>query len=172
MSASPEPRAGAPALRPARDRDLDCVAALYGRLAEHHSLHRFDLAASGEDALRRHLALLLRDVDAALIVEDRLGGFVAARRLERPAFFAERERVEIEGLFVCPTHRGRGLGRALVEAAIAVLDPSGRLPVALSVECGNREGEAFWDALGFPPVMQLRERAPQRRAMELPEARR
>lgn len=155
-------RAG-PALRRARDRDLDRLLALYDRLAEHHAAAgpAFALRASAGEHLRGHLAARLRDPEACLLVAEDGGdllGFCLASVAHRPAFFEEVERVEVEGLFVRPEHRRGGLARALVEAALDAVDPGRRLRVELAVARGNPEGEGFWRSLGFAPVMDVMER--------------
>ena len=167
--AGPAPRRGHPrealrrapgAVRRARDRDLDRLLALYERLAEHHG-PPFALRGAGDPALRGHLEARLRDPEASCLVAEQDGdllGFCLAVVARRPAFFAETERLEVEALYVRPERRRAGLARALVEAALAALDPGGRLRVELGVERGNAEGGGFWRALGFRPVMDVLER--------------
>jgi len=87
-----------------------------------------------------------------------LHGFCLVAVTRRPAFFAETERLEVEAVFVRPEQRRGGVARALVEAALAELDPARRLRVELGVERGNAEGDGFWRALGFLPVMDVLER--------------
>lgn len=147
-------------LRRARERDLDRLLALYERLAEHHG-PRFALRGAGDAGLRGHLAARLGDPEACCVVADRDGdllGFCLTVVERRPAFFAETRRLEVEALFVRPERRRAGLARGLVEAALAELDPDGRLRVELAVSRGNAEGDAFWRALGFRPVMDVLER--------------
>ncbi len=154
------PAAAAPAPRPATPRDLDRILALYELLAEGQG-PRFALRGPGDERLRAHLGARLREPEASLMVAERgadLAGFCLAARLERPAFFEERQRLLVEALFVRPEHRRGGLARALVEACLEALDPGRRLPVQLEVERGNAEGGAFWRALGFRPAMDVLER--------------
>lgn len=50
---------------------------------------------------------------------------------------------------VLPAHRGKGIGRALVEKAMAALEQEGIYKVALVVFDRNTGGNAFWEACGF-----------------------
>ncbi len=156
------PAAGV-ALRRARARDLDRLLALYERLAEHHGPAgaRFALRGPGDETLRAHLAARLADPGACLQVAEEAGdllGFCLVATARRPAFFAETERIEVEGLYVREARRRAGLGRSLVESALAAVDPAGRLRVELAVARGNAGGSGFWRALGFEPVVDVLER--------------
>lgn len=50
---------------------------------------------------------------------------------------------------VLPEFRGRGTGRALVEAALSALEAEGIRKAALVVFSENDMGNAFWEHLGF-----------------------
>lgn len=50
---------------------------------------------------------------------------------------------------VHPEKRGRGIGRALVERALAALEAEGIGKVALVVFSQNEAGNAFWEKMGF-----------------------
>jgi len=50
---------------------------------------------------------------------------------------------------VHPLFRGRGIGTALVEAALEALKKEDITKVALVVFARNLEGNAFWEKLGF-----------------------
>jgi GNAT superfamily N-acetyltransferase len=139
---------------------VDRLLGLYERLAEHHG-PRFALRSAGDPRLRGHLEARLRDPEAACMVAERQGdlhGFCLVAVTRRPAFFVETERLEVEAVFVRPEQRRGGVARALVEAAFAELDPARRLRVELGVARGNAEGDGFWRALGFCPVMDVLER--------------
>ena len=51
---------------------------------------------------------------------------------------------EIDSLFIDPTYRGKGLGRAFIEAAAA---KSPHLEVGVNAQ--NRQAVAFYEAVGF-----------------------
>jgi GNAT superfamily N-acetyltransferase len=150
------------AVRAARLQELDRVAALWTLLAEHHAPAAGLAPAPGTDfALRDHLAAVLRDGDAVLLVAEEGGqlvGFGAARVLRRPPIFAETARGEIEALFVREDARRVGTGRVLAERLLAWLAARGLARAALQVAAGNREGQRFWRALGFADSMDVLER--------------
>lgn len=50
---------------------------------------------------------------------------------------------------VAPSHRRRGIGRALVDAAISALKGAGGTKVALVVFARNKTGNDFWESVGF-----------------------
>lgn len=50
---------------------------------------------------------------------------------------------------VHPAHRGRGVGRMLVEAALQALQQEGVSKAALLVFRRNEGGNAFWEHMGF-----------------------
>ena len=50
---------------------------------------------------------------------------------------------------VAPDHRGKGIGRALVEAALAAFRELGIHKVNLVVFSRNETGNAFWEKMGF-----------------------
>jgi ribosomal protein S18 acetylase RimI-like enzyme len=52
-------------------------------------------------------------------------------------------------LAVAPTHRQRGIGRALVERVLVVMAKSGIEKCHLMVEPSNVEGRGFWKSLGW-----------------------
>jgi ribosomal protein S18 acetylase RimI-like enzyme len=60
--------------------------------------------------------------------------------------WATKERIaELETLTVLPGHRGRGIGRALVEGVHRRLDSIGVSEIAVSVISSNREAVRFYE---------------------------
>lgn len=151
------------AIRPAALRDLDRLAALWSALASHHAPldPLFRLRPDAGVAIRALLESQLRDPDAALFVCELggdLAGFCAVRALRAPPVFEETERAEIGDLAVRDGRRRRGIGRALAEAALAWVAARGLGRVEVRVASANREGQAFWRALGFGDLMDVLQR--------------
>jgi ribosomal-protein-alanine N-acetyltransferase len=70
-----------------------------------------------------------------------VAGYLAAQRV--------LDELQVHSLAVAPAARRRGLGRALVEHALA--EPGLRI-AHLEVRCNDASAQAFYAALGFHPV--------------------
>jgi ribosomal protein S18 acetylase RimI-like enzyme len=147
-------------VRPARERDLDRLAALLSMLFAQHAREapHFALRGGAEEGLRDLLAVRLRDPRVRVLAAargDDLEGLCVASLRERPALFEERARGEIEHLVVREAARRGGVGRALVDAAFAWLRAQGAGRVEVHVAPRNAAGQAFWRALGFDLAMDV-----------------
>jgi ribosomal-protein-alanine N-acetyltransferase len=80
--------------------------------------------------------------------EGPVSGFLAATRSGRV--------LEISGLAVAPDLRRRGVGRALLGAAVAHARAARWRAVALQVSTANTAALALYDAAGFARVRRLR----------------
>lgn len=152
------PEAGA--VRRASQRDLDRLVAMWVAEAEHHAPldALFRLRSDAEARLRRMLEADLRAPDAAVFVADAAGdltGFACVRIARAPPIFEEVERAEISDLFVRAAARRRGTGRALAGACLAWVRRRGVARAEVRVASANREGQAFWRALGFSALMDV-----------------
>jgi len=149
-------------VRPAAQRELERVAALWTLLLAHHAeTPSLAPAPRPEAALRAHVEALAASGDGALLVAERdgaLAGFAALRALRRPPLFAQTERGEIEALYVRREARRRGVGRDLVQASLRWMAARGLRRAAIQVAADNAEGQAFWRALGFADAMDVLER--------------
>lgn len=79
----------------------------------------------------------------------RLIGIVALVRNTRPKL---QHRASIGGMYISPLARGRGAGKALLDAAIAHAAKSPEIEdLTLAVTCGNERARALYGKAGFKP---------------------
>ena len=72
-----------------------------------------------------------------------------------PPIHAETRRAEITDLYVAPSRRRRGCGRALVDAATRWASGRGAERVEVHVSPRNPEAQAFWRAAGYGDHMSV-----------------
>lgn len=151
------------AIRPARRADAAAVAELWHALLDEHG--RFDAAfavhASARDALAARIARAIGESDAAVWLacrEDVSVGFCAAQVERASAPLVERVRAEVTELWVAPSARRCGIGRALADAALAWAKQRGAARVEARVSARNAEGQAFWRAIGFGDFVDVLDR--------------
>jgi GNAT superfamily N-acetyltransferase len=146
-------------VRRAGVRDLDRVAELWIALTEHHAARDpyFALRPGGRGTVRRLLDAQLRDPECAILLAGN-DGLCIVRVDRAPPILAEVERAEVTDLFVVPDARRRGLGRRLVEAALAWVRSQGVERVEVRVTADNAESQAFWRATGFGDFMDVLQR--------------
>jgi ribosomal protein S18 acetylase RimI-like enzyme len=150
-------------IRRADSRDLDRVAALWIALSEHHASSDplFRLRSDPDAEIQCLLAATLRDPEAAIFVCERDGallGFCSVRIDRAPPIQLEVRRAEITDLMVDATERRRGLGRRLVERALAWVVERGVERCEVRVASLNHEGQHFWRSLGFGDLMDVLQR--------------
>ena len=83
--------------------------------------------------------------DYRLFLAPPAAGCVAVR-------FLDRETAEMKRLYVRAAHRGRGLGRALAEAAIAVAREAGCKRIVLDTLPKMREAQQLYRTLDFRSI--------------------
>ena len=91
-----------------------------------------------------------REIDALpgdyrLFLADDDGGCVALR-------FLAADTAEMKRLYVRDAHRGKGLGRALAEAAIRAAREAGCTRIVLDTLPKMREAQVLYQTLGFRPI--------------------
>ena len=99
--------------------------------------------------------------DYRLLLAEAAAGCVAVRLLDAST-------AEMKRLYVRSAHRGKGLGRALAQAAIDVAREAGCARIVLDTLPKMREAQALYDWLGFTRIEPyLREPTPGALCYEL-----
>ena len=83
--------------------------------------------------------------DYRLLLAEAAAGCVAVRLLDART-------AEMKRLYVRSAHRGKGLGRALAQAAIGLAREAGCVRVVLDTLPKMREAQALYDLLGFRKI--------------------
>jgi ribosomal protein S18 acetylase RimI-like enzyme len=99
--------------------------------------------------------------DYRLLLAEAAAGCVAVRMLDATT-------AEMKRLYVRSAHRGKGLGRALAQAAIDLAREAGCARIVLDTLPKMREAQALYDLLGFRKIEPyLREPTPGALCYEL-----
>lgn len=150
-------------VRRAERRDVAGVAALWAELLEHHAAVDPALRVRAP-ALARLGAMVMAQLDdpeAGLWVWDEAGralGFCVARIERAPGALAEAKRATITELAVAPAARRRGIGGALVRAALAWAAERKAARVEVRVAARNADGQRFWRTQGFGDFVDVLDR--------------
>ncbi|MEM7658981.1 MAG: GNAT family N-acetyltransferase, partial [Bacteroidota bacterium] len=111
-------------VRTATPEDLPALFSLWLELMEaHKQYHRiFELNQDNQDSIRKELKKKLSDPNAEVLVaqetiEFPIGGMIIIRYSEKPEAMKIRRQGYIAETVVNETHRGKGMGSALVSAA-------------------------------------------------------
>lgn len=132
-----------PAVRVASASDADGA----GRLL--HGFNReYDDPSPGPELLAERIRLLLAAGDTAvLLVGDGPDGLAVLRF--RPSLWSQNLECYLAELYVVPARRGQGLGRALMEEAIAVARSRGADYMDLNTGENDVAARGLYESLGF-----------------------
>jgi ribosomal protein S18 acetylase RimI-like enzyme len=121
-------------LRPGRPDEAESIVALW---------QEADAEPTRTDDPEKVRQLMAADADAVIVAEDgrRLVGTVIAGW--------DHWRGNIYRLAVLPDHRGRGLGRRLIEEAVGRLRTAGAVRLSAIVMDDDERATAFWTAVGW-----------------------
>jgi ribosomal protein S18 acetylase RimI-like enzyme len=149
-----------PVVRRATPADLQRIGRLGALLVEEH--HGFDpqrfLAASRgtPEGYASFISTQLEDPDVAVIVADDGGGVIgyAYAAVEGYDYMALRGPAGVlHDVIVDPEHRGRGVGRLLLEAALEFLRSRNAPRVVLSTAEQNEAAQRLFASTGFRRTM-------------------
>lgn len=147
-------------IRPATSADLDAIGRLGALLAaEHHAFDPQRFLPAGEVTAEGYASFLGTQLDEpraiVLVAEDqgRLAGYVYAT-LEGIDYMALRGPAgALQDIVVDPEQRGRGIGRELLDAALARLKAQGAPRVVLSTAEQNAAAQRLFASAGFRRTM-------------------
>lgn len=145
-----------PTIRPATADDLDAIVLLWRAFMkdQHRFARRWRLTRDNADFARDHFAQLLPH--GQVFVADDAGVLVgfSVVVVDLPPMDTYYASATISDVYVAPAQRGQGLGRALVQAAIAKIRAAGLHGVSLNVASGNDAARQLYRSLGFRPMQE------------------
>jgi ribosomal protein S18 acetylase RimI-like enzyme len=118
-----------------------------GRLL-HDFNSEFDEPTPGPRALAERVRQLLDSGDIKVLVGGSGPDGLAVLRF-RPAIWTDALECYLAELYVAPERRGRGLGRALMEAAIEIARAQGATDMDLGTSENDVAARALYESLGF-----------------------
>jgi ribosomal protein S18 acetylase RimI-like enzyme len=143
---------------------LDELGPLFRAMHEHHresgpQLLPFRSSDEAWERRRRHYAALLESGRGHLLLAEENGraiGYAMVSQTGGQATLATGDRMaELETLSVEEVERGQGVGRALMDAAYAVMRELGASEVMLYVLEGNDGAVRFYERLGMRPYLRV-----------------
>lgn len=142
------------AVRDASLDDLPDLIAMWDELRELRGRAERSVPVSSERAVRERLDVVAQDPGARALVatvDDEVAGMVLLVSGPTNPLFEQRA-VHAHYLHVREGFRRRGVGRALLSAAVAFADETGAEQVVTSVLPTLRDTQRFYARLGFGPV--------------------
>lgn len=155
-------------IRRAEERDLRACLAMFEELNRLQRPWRvFAPRRRIKEEMARSYRAAVEGRDAVLVVAEDSGILVgmAAGHVHRPSSFSEEAAVELSSVFVRPSHRRRGLGRALTSEVARFARDCGVERVTLKTFAQNEEALEAWRRMGFEP-RALQMTAPAKRLIE------
>ncbi len=155
--------AGAPAVhvRHARRDDWPAVRDLLREVDDLHATLAPEYFRSAPRSDGEWSRLLEEDNGAVFVVEppaaDGAVAVLVARIYDTPdnPAMVQRRRLHIETVVVCCKHRRRGIGRRLMDEAVAWGRSHGAVEVVLTTWVGNADAEAFYQRLGYRELSRV-----------------
>ena len=132
---------------PAVRRATAADAAVIGRLL-HEFNTEYEDPTPGPDKLAERIRQLLRGGDTAVLLAGTGPDGLAVLRF-RPAIWSEALECYLAELYVVPSVRGRGLGRALMTAAMDLARDKGADYMDLGTAETDVAARALYESLGF-----------------------
>lgn len=131
---------------PADAAELVALARAVGAEPERWLITASDWRGASEE--RRYLRSIRRSPNAAVLVAETAEGIVGRLSLARDPHPASAHVADL-GLMVARSHRGRGIGRAFLEAAVDWARHAGVSKLELHVFPHNEPAIALYESFGF-----------------------
>lgn len=136
-------------VRPAEVADVPAMCDIYAPLVASTAVSFETDPPTIEEMTRRLEATVGPDAWLVIEVDGSLAGYAfSASFRSRPAYASTRETT----VYVHASHRGRGVGRALLAALIGVLRDGGAHRAVAAISLPNPESIALHEGLGFTHV--------------------
>ncbi len=151
-------------VRSARIDDLDALARMWEELASYHvdlGGPEYRLAPGWKREWQRFTRSHIGRKDRLCVVAEIDGnamGFLLGAVLERPKVFQRYRYGHIYDVFVDAAHRNRGVGEALVDAAMEWFRVHRVDRVELYTHARNLLGLRFWKNMGFETTVNILDR--------------
>jgi ribosomal protein S18 acetylase RimI-like enzyme len=148
-------------VRKAAAGDIDAIQRLYRQLDRHHVGLLPGVFQPLEDDARPggFVAGFITNPDADYLVAEQDGtllGFLSIQKRPNPPYpmFRPERYAVIDNILVEESCRGQGIGRALLEAAVAWAGEKGLGKLQATVWTANRDAKSFFQARGFAPLTE------------------
>lgn len=146
------------AVRDAREEDLPALMAMWDELRELGSRVERVIPASAEAGVLERLAAVTEDPNSRALVatvDGEVGGMAVLTVTAYAPLFDQRA-VHAHYLHVRDGFRRKGVGKALLAAAVSLAEETGAEHVVTNVLPQMRETQRFYARLGFSPVVVRR----------------
>jgi ribosomal protein S18 acetylase RimI-like enzyme len=108
----------------------------------------FAAPTPGVEALTARIGELIERGEATVLLAGESPAGVAVMRL-RPSLWADSLDAHLEELYVIPARRGRGLGRALLEATMEAARAAGAGRIDLGASTADIAARGLYESCGF-----------------------
>ena len=150
-----------PVVREATADDVPAMTQMWGELRDIGSRMERLIPGPDDAAMRERLLTVAADPEAramVALVDGEVAGMVLLMATDYAPLFEQRS-VHTHYLHVRDGYRRRGVGKALLAAAVAYADEVGAEHIMTSVLPQMRETQRFYARLGFAPVVVRRSAA-------------
>jgi ribosomal protein S18 acetylase RimI-like enzyme len=141
-------KAAHPHIRAGSAEDADAIGDLL-----HAFNSEFDSPTPGAKAVAERVRELIQSGAATFLLVGSPPVGVAVLRF-REAIFHDKLDAYLEEFYVAPDHRGRGLGRALLERALDTARERGAVRIDLGTAASDRAARHLYESFGFTNLEQ------------------